>query len=114
MIFLGKKEEKLPGTYKFSKHYYGPFSRKLGESLSSLVADGVLKEQSVHYPFVGEYGQVVEYRYALTPFGLELLKIYSAELTDKDREKIRKLSGKFDKMNLDALISYVYAKYVEK
>jgi len=112
MVFLGIKEEGLPYTYKFTKHYYGPFCMELTGSLSSLVADGALEEQNVVYPFVGKYGQVIEYRYSLTPFGIELLKIYSTELTDSEKKKIKNLCEKFDGMSLDKLISYVYSKYL--
>jgi uncharacterized protein YwgA len=112
MVFLGIKEEGLPYTYKFTKHYYGPFCAELTGSLSLLVADGALEEQSVAYPFVGKYGQVVEHRYILTPFGMELLKVYSNELMESEKRKIKNLSERFDEMSLDKLISYVYSKYL--
>jgi uncharacterized protein YwgA len=114
MVFLGKEEEKLPYTYEFSSYYYGPFSRELAESIESLVAQGALQERSIGYPYLGEFGQVVEYDYSLTRFGLELLKIYSTDLTGEEKTKIKKLCEKFDKMSLNELISYVYTRYVKK
>ena len=113
MVFLGKEKGKLPYTYEFSSHYYGPFSRELAESIASLVAEGALEERSTGYPYSNEFGQVVEYDYSLTPFGLELLKIYSTELTNEEKTKIQKLCDKFDKMSLQELISYVHT-YVKK
>ena len=114
MVFLGKKEAKLPYTYEFKQHYYGPFSRELEESISSLVACGALQEESIEHPIIAEYGPIVEYRYSLTPFGSELLNTYSNYLTDDEKIRIRRLSEKYDKMSLSELISYVYSKYVTK
>lgn len=114
MVFLGQKEENLPYTYKFKQHYYGPFSKELESSLMSLVANGALQEESIVYPFIGEYGPVVEYRYSLTPFGAELLKIYSKKLSDEEIQKIKSLTEKYDKLSFNELISYVYSRYVKK
>lgn len=114
IVFLEKKEEDLPYTYQFSSYYYGPFSRELAETISSLVADGTLQEREIVYPYLDEYGPVVEHSYSLTTFGRELQKVYSKELTRQEKEKIKKLCDKHDKKSLRELISYVYARYVKK
>lgn len=113
MVFLQKEEEKLPYTYDFSKYYYGPYSKELASTISSFVASGVLQEKGVLYPFVDEYGPVVERLYSLTLYGQEMRKTYSLELVEKEKEKIRRTCDKFDRMSLRDLLSYVYAKYVK-
>jgi len=106
MVFLGIAEEKLPYTHKFFSYYHGPFSSELAKTISMLTERGILEEKKTDYGH-----NVVEYSYRLTPLGIKLREKYS--LTNDEKEKIRRLSEKYDKMSLVDLLSSIYTNYVK-
>lgn len=108
MAFLGKVEEKLPYTYEFLKHYHGPFARGVAETIFSLTEHGILEEKKTDHG-----NNVIEYSYRLTPLGIKLRENPSFVLTNNEKEKITRLSEKYDKMSLMELISSIYSNYMK-
>lgn len=69
MVLLAQKEFNTPFSYSYESYYYGPYSRELQTTISNLISDGLLIEETIESP----YGNV-SYYYKATPKGTELSK----------------------------------------
>ena len=67
-------------NYRFSPHYYGPYSSKVADDLGALCSAAFVAEQTKAY--AGPFGEIFRHDYRLTDEGKELLDMRSAEVED--------------------------------
>ncbi len=103
MIFLAQKELGVEPLFDFQKHYYGPYSGDLTETLERMISRGDIVEE------IEEVGDAIRYSYSLSEDADKFIKpIESFGLSPDSHDTLRKLS----QISLTALLSYVYQKYL--
>jgi uncharacterized protein YwgA len=102
MVFLGQMELQQPKLFDFSKHYYGPYSRELAETLERMIFEGdILEDAEV-------LGDRIRYVYRLSEVGRADAEKDLLEIREDRKEILRRLS----KLPLSAILDYVYKKYL--
>jgi uncharacterized protein len=109
MVFLAKKEQRVPFSMKFSVYYYGPYSEGLQDAIDQMVANGLVEEEKYPTP-TGDEG----YMYTLTQQGSNLLGQVVSQLKDSERRGIREIVSRYGQKPLRRLLDHVYSNYVNK
>lgn len=102
IVFLGQKELGLPPLFDYSKHYYGPYSKDLIDTIDQMIMQGDIVENEEN---LGEY---TRYTYKLSDQEKsvqESIPDLSLDLESKDA--LKKLSN----VPLKKILEYVYSKY---
>jgi len=103
MVYLGQEELGLPDSFDFSKHYYGPYSWDLTETIERMIHEGDITES------VEEFGGIIRYTYSLSEDGTTKAEgITESFLTGAAPDTMKKLSD----LPLSAILDYVYKKYL--
>ncbi len=110
LVFLTKeklKEENRDIDIRFSKLFYGPFSRDLNDTLKAQTEEGTVEER------IEESSFGLVYIYNLTEIGKNLVEdsLCKGLIEQEVKKKIEAVANEFGDKPLDELISVVYRKY---
>ncbi len=114
LVFLLDKEENIreysKSFYEFESLNYGPFSKELLQDLDVLVQEGLVEEKSqeVNTP-IGSIMRRSDYE--LTEKGIELVETIAGDASII--EKITRIKKKYNRMDTEKILTYVYTKYPE-
>src|SRR5574341_896110 len=132
-IFLLVKEggfKQFEGDFDFRAYDFGPWSKEIFDGINALKELGLLRIGKVvpesYEEIADEVESVVQSEnpteteeekqasvYSLTKDGLELAEELYNELSVHERNKLEEIKKKFNKMDQQELLKYVYKKYQE-
>ncbi len=102
IVFLGQKELGLPPLFDYSKHYYGPYSKDLIDTIDQMIMQGDIVENEEN---LGEY---TRYTYKLSDQEKSVQEsMPDISLDSESKDAIKKLSN----VPLKRILEYVYSKY---
>ncbi|MDD4162382.1 MAG: hypothetical protein PHW87_07870 [Methanothrix sp.] len=102
MVFLAQEELGLPHLFDFKKHYYGPYSWDLTETVERMLSRGEIEEK------VESLGDSIRYTYSASSDAETIEALHAPEISEKALDTLKKLS----EIPLTALLNYVYRKYL--
>lgn len=102
MVFLAQEELGLPHLFDFEKHYYGPYSWDLTETVERMLSRGEIEEK------VESRGDSIRYTYSASSDAGTIEDLQAPEISEKALDTLKKLS----EIPLTALLNYVYRKYL--
>jgi uncharacterized protein YwgA len=102
MIFIGQEELGLPKLFDFRKHYYGPYSSDISDTIQTLILQGDIIEE------VEDNGQYIQYSYRLSKPDKTQVQGFD-EISDDQIKMLKKLSN----TPLSLILAYVYQQYAE-
>ena len=98
MILLAKCEFGFNFSYSYTSYYYGPYSRDLQNTISSLIREGILEETAeVGFNGTSEYNY---YSYKIMDKGIKFL----TELNQELRIPIDKVWEKYSSTSTDYVV----------
>jgi len=106
LTFLAQQEDDID-VFDFRAESYGPYSPGLASVLDSLVAAGLIEQNT----WENGYGQE-KHVYALTPDGIQ----YAQDLLNEDQsvfEVANRIKEQYNDWGLERLLRYVYRTYEE-
>lgn len=116
LAFLLKEEEDVGKNskdfYSFEALNYGPFSRRLMEELNELVQRNLIEEKSREVNTLTD-SKMTRLDYKLTKKGIEHIQNVMGELNQEVISKITRIKKKYNKMETERLLTYVYSNYPE-
>ena len=102
MIFLGQEEHSLGNTFDFQLYHYGPYSFDLNKTLSEVIIEGLVTEETVFSDTTGP-----QYSYSLTSEGKKFFE------TNKNTANMQAVLDNWENKSYSEIINYVYDKYVK-
>ena len=87
LVFLLKRQSKIPFSFDFKPYFYGPYSENLAQTIQFLTGFGLLKERVLPH----ESG-FVQYSYSLTPDAKRMLRNLKVHIPANLKQGVTKLS----------------------
>lgn len=109
LVFLAKREKKVPFSFDFPLYYYGPYSEELQDMVDVLVANGLVTEEMYATPSGSE-----GYKYSLTQQGLSTLEQVGNQLAKSDMTHLQATVDRYGSKPLREILDHVYSKYVDE
>jgi len=92
-ICILKYRDKIPFNFEFESHYYGPYSSELADTIDTLVATGLLKQNIMRLS-----SDIRRYDYALTEEGKEMFQKTKITLGKREPTLLKQLMHKTRKL----------------
>ncbi|MGQ9640328.1 MAG: hypothetical protein ACUVUB_07805 [Candidatus Bathyarchaeia archaeon] len=106
LVFQVQSEAKIPGGYRYFKHYYGPYSKELSIDTVTLMNRGLIEKRvktGRNYPY---------WIYRITDEGKGYFKeLVLPSMTSKSIERMRSILDKYSKYNHYELAEIVYHEW---
>jgi uncharacterized protein YwgA len=107
LVFLAKREKKVPFSFEFPLYYYGPYSEGLQDLIDVLVANELVAEETFT-----THGGSEGYKYSLTPQGTLTLEQVVTQLGSTEKRRLKETVEKYGTQPLREILDHVYSKYV--
>jgi len=106
LVFQVQNEAKIPGGYRYFKHYYGPYSQELSMDSVTLMNEGLIERQAVigrNYPY---------WVFRVTEKGKEHFEqSVLPAISPKSIERMRNVLDKYSKYSHYKLAEIVYHEW---
>jgi len=102
-VCILKYRDKIPFNFEFESHYYGPYSSELADTINTLVAAGLLKQNVTRLS-----PDIRRYDYALTEEGKEMLQRVKVALRQEEPvllEQLVRKTGKLKQLSIPQAIA---------